>query len=681
MRMARFIFLAAVFAVFGFGTASAQSTEFTYQGKLNDGAVAANANYDFEFRLFDALAAGGQVGPLLTRTNVAVEGGIFSVKLDFGGVFAGADRFLEIRVRTAGGAGYTVLDPRQKLNSAPYGIRSLVAETANNANNLGGFAASQYVRTNDARLSDDRNPLAGSNNYIRNSVAAQPASFNIGGSGSIAGSLSVATATGTLSVGGNTTVQGNLTVGGSLTANLPAGDSSYVQNRTSVQTGTNFNVSGTGTANVFAATQFNGGNFSGVLYNGSVFNSTNGFFQDNVRILGAPGTNNTFAGRLSGSANTGTDNSFFGFNAGNNNTSSNNNTFVGSEAGSLNTGDVNTFIGAAAGKNNILGSDNTFVGTAAGLSNSGGNQNTFVGRSAGRLNISSVANTFVGYRSGQNTLSGANSFFGSEAGALNTGALNAFFGERSGYLNTGDNNAFFGRYSGSDNTSGTQNTFIGSASGPANTTGGNNVFIGFFAGLTNTTGSSNTFIGSGSYSPNVDITYATAIGSGAVALQSNSVTLGRTEDIVYVPGFIRVAQLGSAGATSLCRNSNNTIGSCSSSLRYKTNIGQFGLGIDIVNQLKPITFDWKDGGMHDLGLGAEDVAAIEPLLVTYNKDGQVEGVKYDRIGVVLVNAVKEQQTQIEKLAEQNRKQQSLIESLVRSICGQNPNDAICKELK
>jgi hypothetical protein len=32
---------------------------------------------------------------------------------------------------------------------------------------------------------------------------------------------------------------------------------------------------------------------------------------------------------------------------------------------------------------------------------------------------------------------------------------------------------------------------------------------------------------------------------------------------------------------------------------------------------------------------------------TLNNDGQVEGVKYDRVGVVLINAVKEQQAQIE----------------------------------
>ena len=70
----------------------------------------------------------------------------------------------------------------------------------------------------------------------------------------------------------------------------------------------------------------------------------------------------------------------------------------------------------------------------------------------------------------------------------------------------------------------------------------------------------------------------------------------------------------------------------------------------MLKRLQPITFDWKDGGGHDVGFGAEDVSKVSDLLVIRNKGGEVEGVKYDRISTVLVNAVKEQQIQIEQQA-------------------------------
>jgi hypothetical protein len=45
--------LAACFMV---TTAQAQTTSFTYQGRLTDGGTAANGNYDLQFTLFDSLS-------------------------------------------------------------------------------------------------------------------------------------------------------------------------------------------------------------------------------------------------------------------------------------------------------------------------------------------------------------------------------------------------------------------------------------------------------------------------------------------------------------------------------------------------------------------------------------------------------------------------------------------------
>jgi hypothetical protein len=38
-----------------------------------------------------------------------------------------------------------------------------------------------------------------------------------------------------------------------------------------------------------------------------------------------------------------------------------------------------------------------------------------------------------------------------------------------------------------------------------------------------------------------------------------------------------------------------------SSLRFKTNVQPFREGFDVVQRLRPISFDWKDGGMRDIG--------------------------------------------------------------------------------
>lgn len=75
--------------------------------------------------------AGTQSGSTLAPTNVAVSNGVFTVSLDFGAVaFPGANRWLEISVRVAGGGAFTTLTPRQPLTSTPYAIKSLNAAAA-----------------------------------------------------------------------------------------------------------------------------------------------------------------------------------------------------------------------------------------------------------------------------------------------------------------------------------------------------------------------------------------------------------------------------------------------------------------------------------------------------------------------------------------------------------------------
>ena len=328
----------------------------------------------------------------------------------------------------------------------------------------------------------------------------------------------------------------------------------------------------------------------------------------------------------------------------------------------------------------IAGADNTFAGRSAGIANSSGFQNSFFGSSSGTQNTNGYYNAFFGSFAGHNNTTGyGNSFFGDRAGMSNTSAYgNSFFGVLAGADNTALANSFFGFQAGLSNTIGDSNVFLGYNSGYSNTTGRANLFFGYMAGFGTTSGSNNILIGTNTTIAE-NLHFATAIGAGATVSTSNTIVLGRNggDETVLIPGRLRLNILGTAGGTILCRNTANQIATCSSSLRYKTNIMPFSFGLNLVRHLHPITFTWKADGTKDMGFGAEDVALVDPLLVTYNAKGEVEGVKYDRISVVLVNAIKEQQAQIEAQQLQLKQQQNLINELRNLLC-QKFDASVCR---
>ena len=189
IQIGKFLFFVLTI-VLSSGAALGQSSSFTYQGRLTDGGAPANGNYDLQVALFDSETGGTQVGQTQTITNVPAGGGVFTVTLDFGpAAFPGAARFLEISMRPSGVGNYTLLTPRQAISSTPYAVRSLnagTADTATNAQQLGNLPASTYVLTVDQRLSDPRTPTSGSSNYIQNTTTQQANSnFNISGSATV----------------------------------------------------------------------------------------------------------------------------------------------------------------------------------------------------------------------------------------------------------------------------------------------------------------------------------------------------------------------------------------------------------------------------------------------------------------------------------------------------------------
>jgi hypothetical protein len=412
---------------------------------------------------------------------------------------------------------------------------------------------------------------------------------------------------------------------------LPAGSAQYIQNSTSQQIGANFNIEGTGTASILnAVTQFDLG--------GS-------------RILGSAGAGNLFAGR-------------------------------------------------GSGFNNTLGSSNSFFGISAGLSNNTGGRNSFFGESAGQNNTSGSGNSFFGVFAGANNRTSAeNSFFGKEAGFFNT---------------TGNANSFFGEGAGIGNTVGSMNSFFGKRAGHSNSIGTNNTFIGANAG---------------NPSFSTQVSDSTAIGVGATVSTNNTIVIGRSTETTRIPGklimgggaivgggvvesfdigpleglftsnivltglnalqpspvrlCIRTTSLGGGfGGEGLTRCTPSL-----SSLNNKTDVQPFSSGLDLVSRLKPVSFKWRGDGTRDIGLNAEDVAEIEPLLVTRGDDGHVAEVKEGSLTVLFINAFKEQQTQIQQQQQQIEKQHLEIETLKKRqqewdalkslVCADHPVARVC----
>ncbi len=101
-------------------------TTFSYQGRLNDNGTPANGVYDLRFTLYDALSGGSQVGSILTKDDVTITDGYFTIELDFGtDAFTGEARYLEVGVRPGDDTGgYTLLSPLQALTPAPYAVHA-----------------------------------------------------------------------------------------------------------------------------------------------------------------------------------------------------------------------------------------------------------------------------------------------------------------------------------------------------------------------------------------------------------------------------------------------------------------------------------------------------------------------------------------------------------------------------
>ena len=256
--------------------------------------------------------------------------------------------------------------------------------------------------------------------------------------------------------------------------------------------------------------------------------------------------------------------------------------------GSLTTGDENIAIGDSAGVNMTGTSRCVLVGSGAGLdinhddaqgtvavgwqagaNITSGQHNTFIGYEAGKLELTGDNNVAIGYAAFDETsnASSENVYIGVGAGGGNDGAAshnNVGVGRDAlgGALNGSQNNVAVGRKAGHAVTEGDNNTFIGAESG------GHDVNI--------TTGDYNTFLGTLTDGSGADAQAQIAIGYNVSCTGNSTATLGNSGNTI-----------------SIALDTSTTTWSAASDERYKENIKESTAGLSFLNDLKPVTFNWK----------------------------------------------------------------------------------------
>ena len=265
-------------------------------------------------------------------------------------------------------------------------------------------------------------------------------------------------------------------------------------------------------------------------------------------------------------ASAGTSNFRAGVNAGNSIASGGNyNVVVGDEAGTaITTGDNNTAVGYAALDANETGTSNVAIGYAA-LSATTTSYGTAVGHQALAANTTGANNTAVGYAALTNN-----------DGAGGGGDYNTAIGYGALYTNTEGNTCTgVGYYAGFNNTTGLGNTAIGYYANGAVTDGDYNTGLGSAAGDAVTTGNYNVCVG-----------YGTDVSTGAAA---NQISIGTN---VVCSENSQIA-IGSSGSDIRNEFDTDNEWNFSSDVRKKKNIEDAVLGLDFVNDLRPVTYEWK----------------------------------------------------------------------------------------
>jgi hypothetical protein len=210
------------------------------------------------------------------------------------------------------------------------------------------------------------------------------------------------------------------------------------------------------------------------------------------------------------------------------------------------------------------------------------------------------------------------------------------------------------------------------------TNGLQNAALGSGALRENTTGNYNTAAGINALSDNVSGVHNTAVGIDALlnSKGSHNLALGATagENLrsgngnVYIGSGIRgafaednttrVRNVNASPVTgrAVYVDSDNKLGTLSSSRRYKEEIKPMDKASEAILALKPVAFRYKKeidpARMLSFGLIAEEVAKINPDLITCDDKGNPQTVRYDAVNAMLLNEFLKEHRKVEQLEKQ-----------------------------
>ena len=167
---------------------------------------------------------------------------------------------------------------------------------------------------------------------------------------------------------------------------------------------------------------------------------------------------------------------------------------------------------------------------------------------------------------------------------------------------------------------------------------------------------------------NAGITTYTNAGTNRLIRGGNtSATIDGVSDLTFTGNLLAVKNsldvgssfTGTNSTDGLIRAKNDVIAYSTSDKRLKENIRPIPWAVDKVKQINGVYFDWtpltKEEKIHihgnegaDIGVIAQEIEAILPELVT-TRDNGYKAVKYDKMVALLIEAIKEQQGEIEEL--------------------------------